>query len=153
MFVLGRDQGENAAPSIVLAAEHYNMVVRMVETGVPVKLRVNMQTRFLTGDTKGYNVIAEVARHRPGAQGRSRPGAHLDSWHTGTGATDNADGSAAVMEAMRILKTVRAPLKRTVRVALWGGEEEKGCSAPAPTSRPTTPETPTRPRASVSSMC
>ena len=84
-----------------------------------------MQTRFLTGDTKGYNVIAEL----PGTDLALKDevvllGAHLDSWHTGTGATDNADGSAAVMEAMRILKTVRAPPKRTVRVALWGGEEE-----------------------------
>ena len=125
VFVLGRDQGENAAPSIVLAAEHYNMVARMVEAGVPVKLRVNMQTRFLTDDTKGYNVIAELPGTDPALKDEVvLLGAHLDSWHTGTGATDNADGSAAVMEAMRILKTVKAPLKRTVRVALWGGEEE-----------------------------
>ena len=125
VFVLGRDQGENAAPSIVLAAEHYNMVARMVRAGVPVKMRVNMQTRFLTNDTKGYNVIAEIPGTDPALKNEIvLLGAHLDSWHTGTGATDNADGSAAVMEAMRILKTVRAPLKRTVRVALWGGEEE-----------------------------
>ena len=125
VFVLGRDQGENATPSIVLAAEHYNMVARMVEAGVPVKLRVNMQTRFLTADTKGYNVIAELPGTDPALKDEVvLLGAHLDSWHTGTGATDNADGSAAVMEAMRILKTIKAPLKRTVRVALWGGEEE-----------------------------
>ena len=125
VFVLGNDQRENATPTIVLAAEHYNMVARMVQSGVPVKMRVNMQTRFLTDDTKSYNVIAEI----PGSDPALRDevvliGAHLDSWHTGTGATDNADGSAAVMEAMRILKTVKAPLKRTVRVALWGGEEQ-----------------------------
>ena len=125
VFVLGRDQGENAAPSIVLAAEHYNMVARMLRAGVPVKMRVNVQTRFLTNDTRGYNVIAELPGTDPTLKNEVvLLGAHLDSWHTGTGATDNADGSAAVMEAMRIVKTVKAPLKRTVRVALWGGEEQ-----------------------------
>jgi hypothetical protein len=125
VFVLGRDQRENAAPSIVLAAEHYNMVARMLQAGVPVKMRVHMQTRFLTGDTNGYNVLAEIPGTDPVLKDEVvLLGAHLDSWHTGTGATDNADGSAAVMEAMRILKTIKAPLKRTVRVALWGGEEQ-----------------------------
>ena len=123
VFVLGRQSNES--PTIVLAAEHYNMVARMIGAGVPVKMRVNMQTRYLTDDTKSYNVIAEI----PGTDPVLKEevvllGAHLDSWHTATGATDNADGSAAVMEAMRILKTIKAPLKRTVRVALWGGEEE-----------------------------
>ena len=125
VFVLGNDQRENATPSIVLAAEHYNMVARMLSAGVPVKMRVNMQTRFLTSDTKSYNVIAEIPGSDPVLKDEVvLLGAHLDSWHTGTGATDNADGSAAVMEAMRILKAVKAPLKRTVRVALWGGEEQ-----------------------------
>ena len=124
-FVLGSDRGENAQPSIVLTAEHYNMVARMVDRGIPVKLRVHMQTRFLTADTKSYNVVAEI----PGTDAAVRDevvllGAHLDSWHTGTGATDNADGSAAVMEAMRILKAIGARPRRTIRVALWGGEEE-----------------------------
>ena len=125
VFVLGNDQRENAAPTIVLAAEHYNMVARMLQRGVPVKMRVNMQTRFLTSDTKSYNVIAEIPGSDPALKDEVvLLGAHLDSWHTGTGASDNADGSAAVMEAMRILKAVKAPLKRTVRVALWGGEEQ-----------------------------
>jgi carboxypeptidase Q len=125
VFVLGNDQRENATPTIVLAAEHYNMVARMLQSGVAVKMRVNMQTRFLTDDTRSYNVIAEIPGSDPVLKNEVvLIGAHLDSWHTGTGATDNADGSAAVMEAMRILKTVKAPLKRTVRVALWGGEEQ-----------------------------
>ncbi len=125
VFVLGRDQGENAAPSIVLAAEHYNMIARMVEKNVPVKLRVHMQTRFLTGDTKSYNVLADLPGTDPALKDEVvLLGAHLDSWHTGTGATDNADGSAAVMEAMRILKAVGVRPRRTIRVALWGGEEE-----------------------------
>lgn len=125
MFVLGRDQGENALPSVVLAAEHYNMVARMVERGLPVKLRVNVQTRFLTTDTKSYNVLAEI----PGTDPVLRDevvllGAHLDSWHSAPGATDNADGTAAAMEAMRILKTIGVRPRRTIRIALWGGEEE-----------------------------
>ncbi|MBA3296789.1 MAG: M20/M25/M40 family metallo-hydrolase, partial [Acidobacteria bacterium] len=125
VFVLGRDQGANAQPSIVVAAEHYNMVARMVENGHPVKLRVNMQTRFLTKDTSSYNVVAEIPGTDPALKdGVVLLGAHLDSWHTGTGATDNADGSAAVMEAMRILKAIGARPRRTIRVALWGGEEE-----------------------------
>ena len=125
VFVLGRDQKENAVPSVVLAAEHYNMVARMVTAGMPVKLRVNVQTRFLTDDTKSYNVLAEI----PGTDPKLKEevvllGAHLDSWHTAPGATDNADGSAAAIEAMRILKAIGVKPRRTIRVALWGGEEE-----------------------------
>jgi len=125
VFVLGRDQGENASPTIVLAAEHYNMVARMVEKNVPVKLRVHMQTRYLTNDTKGYNVLAELPGTDPALKDEVvLLGAHLDSWHTSTGATDNADGSAAAMEALRILKAIGARPRRTIRVALWGGEEQ-----------------------------
>ncbi len=125
VFVLGRDQGENAVPSVVLAAEHYNMVARMLAAGMPVKLRVNVQTRFLTADTRSYNVLAEI----PGTDPKLKDeivllGAHLDSWHTAPGATDNADGTAAAIEAMRILNTIGVKPRRTIRVALWGGEEE-----------------------------
>jgi hypothetical protein len=125
VFVLGRDQGNAAVPSLVLAAEHYNMVARMVEKGVPVKLRVNVQARYLTDDTNGYNVVADL----PGADPVLKNeivliGAHLDSWHSATGASDNADGAAVALEAIRILKTIDARPRRTIRVALWGGEEE-----------------------------
>jgi Zn-dependent M28 family amino/carboxypeptidase len=127
LFVLGRDAGEGAAavPSVVLSAEHYNMIARMISRGLPVKLRVNVQTRFLTEDKNGYNVIAEL----PGTDPALRDeivmiGAHLDSWHSSTGATDNADGSAVALEAMRILKAIGARPKRTIRMALWGGEEQ-----------------------------
>ena len=125
VFVLGRDQRENAVPTVVLAGEHYNLVARMAQRGIPVKLRINIRSRFLTDDTKSYNVIAEL----PGTDAAAREeivllGAHLDSWHTGTGATDNADGSAAVLEAMRILKAAGIRPRRTIRVALWGGEEQ-----------------------------
>jgi hypothetical protein len=123
MFVLGRDNGEFAMPSIIISAEQYNTLVRMLELGVKLKLRVNVQARFLTGDKNGYNLIAEL----PGSDLKDEIvmiGAHLDSWHAGTGAADNADGAAAALEAMRILIAVGAKPRRTIRMALWSGEEE-----------------------------
>lgn len=125
MFVLGRDQGENARPSIILAAEHYNMVARMVAAGVPVKMRVDLKTRYLDGDTRNYNVLADLPGSDPVLKDEVVIiGGHLDSWHSATGATDNADGSAVVMEAARILKAIGASPRRTIRVGLWGAEEQ-----------------------------
>jgi carboxypeptidase Q len=126
VFVTGRDGGPGAAPSVTLAAEHYNMIALMLQQNVPVKLRVNVQSKFYDADGgNAYNVIAEL----PGVDPALRDevvmiGGHLDSWHTGVGATDNADGSTTVMEAMRILKAAGARPRRTIRVALWGGEEQ-----------------------------
>lgn len=127
LFVLGRDAGEAVAavPSVVLSAEHYNLVARMVQRGQPVKLRVNVKTHFVTDDKNSYNVIADL----PGTDPALRDeivlvGGHLDSWHSATGAADNADGAATVMEAMRILKAIGARPKRTIRVAIWSGEEQ-----------------------------
>jgi hypothetical protein len=125
VFVLGRDQGDAALPTIVLAAEHYNLIARMLERGMPVKLRVNVQTHYLTNDPNSYNVVATL----PGTDAAVKDdvvllGAHLDSWHTATGASDNADGAAALLEAMRILEAVGARPRRTIRVALWSGEEQ-----------------------------
>lgn len=125
VFVLGRDQRENAMPTVVLAGEHYNLIARMLQRGLPVKLRINIRSRFLTDDSKGYNVLAELPGTDPAVRDQIvLLGAHLDSWHTGTGATDNADGSAAVLEAMRILKAIEVRPRRTIRAALWGGEEQ-----------------------------
>jgi len=120
-----RNTARNEVPSVVLAAEHYNMLVRLVQAGVPVQLRIEVGARFYENDRNSYNVLAEI----PGADPVLRNevvlvGAHLDSWHTATGATDNADGVTAVMEAMRILASVNARPRRTIRVALWAGEEE-----------------------------
>jgi carboxypeptidase Q len=125
MFVLGRDQGANALPSVIVAAEHYNMLVRMVTAGLPVKVRVNLKTRYLDDDKNGYNVLAEI----PGQHAALKDevvmiGAHLDSWHSAPGATDNADGAAVVLEATRILSAIGVKPHRTIRIALWGGEEE-----------------------------
>ena len=126
VFVTGRDMGPGAATSITLAAEHYNMIARMLEHKIPVKLRINVQTKFYDADGgNAYNVLAEL----PGSDPALRDevvmlGGHLDSWHTGVGATDNADGATTVMEAIRILKAIDAKPRRTIRVALWGGEEQ-----------------------------
>jgi hypothetical protein len=125
MFVLGRDPGDLAVPSVIVAAEHYNLIARLIALGQPVKLRVNVRTRYHDADRNGYNVLAEL----PGSDPALRDevvmiGAHLDSWHSATGATDNADGSAIALEAMRILKAIDARPRRTIRVALWGGEEQ-----------------------------
>ena len=138
VFVLGRDQGDAAVPSIVLAGEHYNMIARMLARGIPVKLRVGVQAHFVADDPNSYNVIGEI----PGTDPQLRSevvmiGAHLDSWHSGTGAADNADGAAVMLETMRILHTLGLRPKRTIRVALWGGEEEgppwiEGLRRPAP---------------------
>jgi len=125
MFVLGRDAGAEAVPSVVVMAEQYNLIVRMLEQGVPVRLRVAVDARYLEDDTNGYNVVAEL----PGVDPVLRNeivmiGAHIDSWHSATGSTDNADGVSVALEAMRILKAVGAQPRRTIRVAIWSGEEE-----------------------------
>jgi hypothetical protein len=126
VFVTGRDGGPGAVPSLTLSGEQYNMIARYLEQNIPVKLRVNVQTKFYDADRgNAYNVIAELPGTDPALKDEVvMIGGHLDSWHTGVGATDNADGSTTVMEAMRILKAIGARPRRTIRVALWGGEEQ-----------------------------
>ena len=125
MFVLGRDAGANAMPSVVLAAEHYNMIARMIAAGLPVTVRVKVGSRYLEADKNSYNVIADLPGTDPALKDEIvLVGGHLDSWHSAPGATDNADGAAVVMEAARILKAIGATPKRTIRFALWSGEEE-----------------------------
>lgn len=125
VFVQTRDAGAMGVPSVVVAGEDYNNVIRLIQSHVPVKLRVNVQGRYFTQDTSGYNIIAEIPGTDPALRDQVvMIGAHLDSWNAATGATDNADGAATVLEAMRILKAVGAKPRRTIRVALWGGEEE-----------------------------
>jgi len=109
-------------PQVVVAAEHYNRMVRQLQKGQKVKVELAMETEF-TAAAPGYNVIAEI----PGTDLKDEVvmiGAHLDSWHSGTGATDNASGSAVMLEAIRILKTLGVTPRRTIRIALWGGEEQ-----------------------------
>jgi Zn-dependent M28 family amino/carboxypeptidase len=127
-FVLGapRNAGmETAIPRVVMVAEHYNMLARLIQEGVPVEMRVEVKTSFSRADTNTYNVIAEIPGTDPVLRNEIvLVGAHLDSWHSATGATDNADGATMIMEAARILRAVGARPRRTIRFALWSGEEQ-----------------------------
>lgn len=112
-------------PSATLAVEHYNRMVRLLERGIPVRMEINIQTRFFPegAQPNGINTIAEI----PGtglADEVVIMGAHLDSVPYAIGATDNATGSAAMMEAVRVIQTLGLKPRRTIRVALWGGEEQ-----------------------------
>jgi len=107
---------------IRVAAEHYNRVARMVQKGVSVTLEADIRNTYHP-DPAMFNVVGEI-RGTDKADELVMLGAHFDSWHPGTGATDNAAGSAAMMEAMRILKATGVPLRRTVRIGLWNGEEQ-----------------------------
>src|SRR5579884_292517 len=110
-------------PAVALTPEHYNRIARLMEHNVPVKLAFNIQNEIVDQNQDSFNVVGEI----PGTDKSDEIvmlGAHLDSWHGGTGATDNAAGSAVAIEAVRILKALNVPMRRTVRIALWGGEEE-----------------------------
>ena len=110
-------------PQITAEVEQYNRLFRLVQQGVPVKMTVELDAKFYDDDLQGYNTIAEL----PGTDLKDEVvmiGAHLDSWHAGTGATDNAAGVTVVMEAMRILQAAGLKPRRTIRVALWTGEEQ-----------------------------
>ena len=112
-------------PDIVLTFEDYMSLYRLAKAGIPVQLEMDIKTRFLTEDPKGYNVVAEIK----GTDKKLKDelvmlGGHLDSWHGATGATDNAAGCAVMLEAVRILKTLGLQPRRTIRIALWSGEEE-----------------------------
>lgn len=122
--VAGRDpQASPTMPRLAIAAEHYGRLVRVLDRGVPVTVFLDVENRFHTDRLEGQNFFAEI----PGTDRKNEVvmlGAHFDSWHAGTGATDNAAGVAVTMEAMRILRMVNLPMRRTVRLALWGGEEQ-----------------------------
>lgn len=109
-------------PQIIVADEQYNRLVRLISKGVPVKMELSLETEF-TPAANGFNVIGEI----PGTDLKDEVvmvGAHLDSWHSGTGATDNGAGSAVMMETMRIIKSLGVNPRRTIRIGLWGGEEQ-----------------------------
>jgi hypothetical protein len=112
-------------PEVAMLAEQYNQVMRDLDADKPVRLRIDVDSRFTTDeDRAGYNTIAEIPGSGPKASEIVMLGAHMDSWHSGTGASDNGAGVAVMMEAMRILKAVGARPNRTIRVALWSGEEQ-----------------------------
>jgi carboxypeptidase Q len=118
------DKAGSGVAGVTLAVEHYNRMVRLLDHNIPVRVEVNIDTKFYDESSmNGFNTIAEI----PGSDLASELvilGAHFDSHPYATGATDNATGSAAMMEAMRILKTLGIKPRRTIRIALWGGEEQ-----------------------------
>ena len=110
---------------IMLAYEDYMSLQRLVTAGIPVKIDVDVKSKFYTADLKGYNVVAEIKGTDPKLKEELvMLGGHLDSWHGSVGATDNAAGCAVMMEAVRILKALGIQPRRTIRIALWGGEEQ-----------------------------
>jgi len=119
-----RDPRETPAiPELIVETEHYNRISRLLEKNISVRLALDVENRFVDETTDAFNILADI-------QGTDLSdelvmlGAHFDSWHAGTGATDNAAGVAAMMEAVRILRATGLPLRRTVRLALWTGEEQ-----------------------------
>ncbi len=110
-------------PQLVCSIEHFNRVVRMLDAGEAVKIAVNLEVEFRDDDLMGYNTVAEI----PGSDLKDEVvmlGGHMDSWHGGTGATDNAAGCAVAMEAVRMIQTLGLKPRRTIRIALWSGEEQ-----------------------------
>jgi hypothetical protein len=110
-------------PTVVMPPEDYDRLVSLADKKVPAKVHVVSTVRASDHDEEAYNVVGEI----PGGAKKDELviiGAHLDSWHAGTGATDNGAGCAVMLEAMRILKKLALPMSRTVRVVLWSGEEE-----------------------------
>jgi hypothetical protein len=110
-------------PQMTIAAEDYNRMARMLEQGEKLKMAVDLKVKFNDDDLMAYNTVAEI----PGTDLKDEIvmlGAHMDSWHSGTGATDNGAGVAATMEAVRIISAAKLKPRRTIRIALWSGEEQ-----------------------------
>lgn len=120
---LARDSAYEPVPALLVAHEQYGQLWRLAQRGIAARLELNVQNRWVNQDRREYNVLGEI----PGTDLRRQVvmiGAHFDSWHSGQGATDNAAGSLVMLEAMRILRALNLPLRRTVRIALWSGEEQ-----------------------------
>jgi hypothetical protein len=112
-----------APPTFVITAEQYDRIARGVQNKASIKVRLSLKAKISDRDVDGSNIVGEI----PGGSRKEEVvmvGAHFDSWHTGTGATDNGAGSAVMIEVMRILKELNLKLDRTVRIGLWSGEEQ-----------------------------
>lgn len=120
----GRETKEPSAPTRVsVSNEHYGRIYRTLQKKVPVTIEMNIENKFYDEDLNSFNIVGEI----PGTDRAGELvmlGAHFDSWHAGTGATDNAAGSAVMLEALRILKAAGLKMRRTVRLGLWTGEEQ-----------------------------
>jgi hypothetical protein len=119
------DTAKAVSPELETSGEDYQRILRLVKAGIKVTMEADIKTRFFADDLQGYDVVAEIL----GTDKKLKDqvvmiGGHLDSWHGATGATDNAAGSAVMMEAMRILKAVNFKPRRTIRIALWSSEEQ-----------------------------
>ena len=114
----------DGVPQLVIAAEQFNRIARLVDKKIPVTVEIDVKAHFESPDNgQVFNTVAEI----PGTDKKDEVvmiGGHLDSWHSGTGATDNGAGVAVAMEAVRILQALGVKPRRTIRIALWGGEEE-----------------------------
>ena len=120
-----KDAETRMVPQMTLATEHYNRLVRMIQQGEKLKMVANVDAQYVDGDGMVNNTVAEI----PGTDPKLKDevvmlGGHMDSWHGGTGATDNAAGVSVAMEAARILLASGLKPRRTIRVALWTGEEQ-----------------------------
>jgi hypothetical protein len=118
-----REKDLTVPPIIAVTPEHYNRMYRILKRGIPAKIEVEVRNRIGEQVEKACNIIGEI----PGTDLRSEVvmlGAHLDSWHESPGACDNASGCAVAMEAVRILKAIGVQPRRTIRIALWSGEEQ-----------------------------
>ena len=112
-------------PQVTMATEDYNRLVRMISFGTPVKMTVNIKAQYHDEDPMVYNTTAEIPGTDPTLKDQLvMLGGHMDSWHSGTGATDNGAGVAVAMEAVRILQAAGLKPRRTIRIALWTGEEQ-----------------------------
>jgi hypothetical protein len=110
-------------PQVTISIEQSNRLIRLIQAGEKLQARINIESQFHPEDLNAYNTIAEI----PGTDKKDEVvmvGAHMDSWHSGTGATDNGAGCAAAMEAVRILKALNLQPRRTIRIGLWSGEEQ-----------------------------
>jgi Zn-dependent M28 family amino/carboxypeptidase len=109
---------------VAITPEHYNRIVRLLEHKVPVKVEIEVKNEVNDAEGECYNVIANIPGKGPHRDEVVMIGGHLDSWQGSTGATDNGAGSAVMLEVIRVLTASKLPLDRTVRIGLWGGEEE-----------------------------
>jgi carboxypeptidase Q len=123
----GRDKEKDppAPTRVAVAGENYGRIVRLLEKKVTVTLQLDIENKFYDDDLNSFNIMGEISgTDKSKADEIVMLGAHFDSWHSGTGATDNGAGSAVMLEAMRILKTTGLKMRRTVRIGLWTGEEQ-----------------------------
>lgn len=124
-FLVYQRDHATTIPLAVMAIENYGRVYRLLKANVPVTLELNIETRFTGDHEHAFNTVAEI----PGADPKLKDelvmlGGHLDSWASATGATDNGAGTVVAMEVMRVLNTLHVKPRRTIRIALWTGEEQ-----------------------------